>query len=177
MKEFVFLYPIPEIIDYEINISPEQDKEEFRREYKTILNRCIDFRYRQKGFGINYAVPSGSYVSDVITLQNSDRIIEIGAAEYSKEDFILNQLNGAGIIRIGGFHMWDCVDRLARRSYERKLDTLVDEDLTELFISRMEEPEFRVDTYPTFNPREFRKEMFDIFMKSRKDKPWFWQDY
>ena len=38
--------------------------------------------------------------------------------------------------------MWSCVDRLARRVYERGFDTLADEDLTETVFSRLGNPDF-----------------------------------
>jgi hypothetical protein len=223
MKQFVFLYPIPEIIDFEIEqgaygfrdedrekeflqrlkkAKSEDEKEsirqktlqviksEFRVVYRNGLNACIDTRYRRKGFGISYAVFDGSPVSNVINLQQSDRIIEVGLDfkthttkhpngeyPYPDQDHILNQFNGMQVLRIAGFHMWDCVERLAKNAYERGLDTLVDEDLTEFFTGRLRDPDFKIDRYPTYNPRKAQGSMFDIFMEARKERPWLWQDY
>ncbi len=188
MKHFVFLYPIPEIIDFEIENhgwSEEGGADAFKQKYKSLLNRCIDVRYRQKGFDINYVIFDGSSVSDVIELRETDRIIKVGLDFkthttkhlYPDPDFILDQLGDVKIIRIAGFHLWDCVEKLARRAYERELDTLVDEDLTELFASRIKDPDFRIDKYPTYNPRKYGDSMFEIFMEARRNKPWLWQDY
>jgi len=193
MKQFVFLYPIPEIINFEIENHGWSEKggiDAFRQKYKTTLNRCIDIRYRQNGFGINYSVFDGSPVSDVIELQKSDKIIEVGLDfkthrtkqlngeyPYPDQDYILNQLNGTSVIRIAGFHMWDCVEKLAKRAYERGLDTLVDEDLTEFFTGRLRDPDFKIDKYPTYNPRKHQESMFDMFMEARKERPWLWQNY
>ena len=104
----------------------------FRQKYKTTLNRCIDVRYGQKGFKINYVVFDGSSVSDIIELQKSDKVIEVGLDfkthttkrvngeyPYPDQDYILNQLGKTNVIRIAGFHMWDCVEKLAKRAYER----------------------------------------------------------
>lgn len=191
MKEFIFLYPISEIIDFEIKNHGWMEKggiEIFRQKYKTILNQCINFRYRQKDFGINYAIFNGSSVSNVIELQKTDKTIEVGLDFkthttkqvdgkylYPDSDYIINQLSGARIIRIAGFHMWDCVERLARRAYEKGLDILVDEDLTEFFTRRLKDPDFKVDQYPNYNARQ--KPFFEAFMEARKGKPWLWQNY
>ena len=193
MKEFVFLYPIPEIINFEIENYGWSEKggiDAFREKYKTTLNRCIDVRYRQKGFGINYVVFDGSPLSDVIELQESDKIIEVeldlkthttkqpnGEYPYPDQDYILNQLNETDVIRITGFHMWSCVEKLAKKAYERGLDTLVDEDLTEFFSGRLRDTDFKVDKYPTYNAREQNDFIFDRFIEARKGKPWLWQDY
>lgn len=223
MKQFVFLYPTLEVIDFEIDrgvrcvhdddkeqeflqrLSEAKSKEEeetirqevlqevkseFRSVYVTTLNACIDARYRKRGFEINYAVHDGSPVSDVIDLQESDRIIEVGLDfkthttkqsngkhPYPDENHILNQLNRTSVIRIAGFHMWDCVERLARRAYERGLDTLVDEDLTEFFNGRLFDSDFEIDRYPTYNPRKQQGCILEIFIEARKEKPWLWQDY
>jgi hypothetical protein len=193
MKQFIFLYPIPEIINFEIENHGRYEKggvDTFRQKYKNTLNRCINVRYRQKGFGINYAVFDKSPVSDLIELQQSDKIIEVGLDfkthttkqpngdyPYPNQDYILNQLNGVNVIRIAGFHMWDCVEKLAKRAYEKGLDTLVDEDLTEFFTGRLKDIDFKVDEYPTYNARKQLGSMFKIFIEARKGRPWLWQDY
>ncbi len=56
-------------------------------------------------------------------------------------------------------------------------DSLVDEDLTEFFTERLRDPDFKIDKYPTYNPRKRQQSMFDMFMEARKGKPWLWQDY
>ncbi len=223
MKQFVFLYPIPQIIDFEIErgaygfrdenkekeflerlreVKSEDEKillrqealqaakSEFRDFYRDQLNSCIDRRYRQNGFGINYAVFDGSPLSDVIDLHHSDRIVEVGIDfkthttrqsngeyPYPDQDHILDQFDGVRVLRIAGFHMWDCVERLAKRAYDRGLDTLVDEDLTEFFTGRLNDPDFKIDEYPTYDPRQRRGPMFDMFMEARRERPWLWQDY
>jgi len=142
MKQFIFLYPIPEIINAEL-----QYKEKIKESYQIALNKCIDLRYRKQGFIINYAIFDDTSISSVIKLQKSDKIIKVGLdfkthitkqpnGKYPSpnQNYILNQLGEIKIIRIGGFHKQDCVEKLAKRAYEKGIDTLVDEDLTE-FLS------------------------------------------
>ena len=223
MKSFVFLYPIPEIIDSEIKhgsygflernryedfsrriekAGSWEEKEKikhkflkecelsFRKTYKEKINVCIDLRYRKKGFEINYAIFDGHEISNVINLQTSDRIIEVGmdfkthttkqpdgTYPYPDNDFILNQLGNIQTLRVAGFHMWDCVGKLAGRAYERGLETLVDEDLTEFFTFLIKDGNLQIDKFPSYNPIKHGKSMFNDFMEARKGKPWLWQEY
>ncbi len=186
-KEFVFLYPIPEIINFEIKNHGWHKKggeEAFRKEYNKLLNGCINERYRQKGFRINWVIFDDCSISDVINLQPTDQVIKAGIdfkihtteEVYPDQDYILSQLNGE-IIRIAGFHMWDCVEKLAMRAYEIGLDTLVDEDLTEFFSWRIDDYDFKIDKYPTFNPKKQGPMFFENFIQARKRRPWLWQNY
>lgn len=187
MAEFVFLYPIPQIINFELK-KHDWNKggiDGFKKKYKDTLNKCIDERYRQRNFGINYAIFNDSILSDVIDLRPEDKIIKVGVSFkthivekiYPDQDYILSQLNEATIIKIAGFHMWDCVEKLAKRAYEKKLNVLVDEDLTEFFPWRLNDEDFRTNRYPTYQPRKEGFIFFKNFIETRKEKPWLWQNY
>lgn len=191
MKQFIFLYPEEEcfVNEFDRRCFSEEEQREFRLVYSRTLNRCIDARYRQRGFKINYAILDDCTVSDIIELQEWDKVIKVGLDSathnterpdgthpYPDQDFILNQLGDLQILRVAGFHMWDCVEKLARRAYERGIEVLVDEDLTEFFIGRLRDPAFRVDKYPTFDPRTLGS-LYEDFIENRRGKPWLWQDY
>jgi len=124
----------------------------------------------------------------VIELNQEDKIIYVGMDEkthcteqqdgtfpYPNQDYILNQFGKVKILRVGGFHMWDCVEKLAKRAYERGIDVLVDEDLTEFFVSRLRDSDFAVDKYPTYNPSKNNGWALESFMKAREGRPWLWQ--
>ncbi len=215
MKAFLFLYPIPPILDFEINLgvrfidlkkerqfqrdlnaaktlrektqimllAREQVFRDYKRFYGDSLNRCIDERYRRKGFRIFYAIFKNCQVSNLVHVLNGDSIILTDVDYSSPEEFfkyprprhLLNQLGDVSVLRIGGFHLWDCVQRVARSAYRRGIDTLVDEDLTELFTSTIRRPEFKFDTYPTYNPRSFGEDAYKIFFEVRRSKPWMRQ--
>ncbi|MBU2632335.1 cysteine hydrolase [Patescibacteria group bacterium] len=193
MKEFVFLYPIPEYIDHEVKNHGWFEKggtEVYREKYKGTLNECINLQYRKKGFGINYVIFDGHAISDTVDVQPPDRIIEAGMDFethttkqsngeflYPDPDHILNQISEIKTVRIAGFHLWDCVERLARRAHERGLDVLVDEDLTELFGGMLKQPGFTIDKFPSFDPRTLGDSLYQSFITARREGPWLWQDY
>jgi len=193
MKKFVFLYPIPEFIESSIKTEswhfPDNGKS-FREHYKKALNSSISLRYRQKGFEIVYANFFSHSISDVVNVLPADRIIDVGidfathttkrsdgTYLYPDENYILDKIGKAKKIIVAGFHMWDCVERLARRAYEKGIETLVDEDLTEFLPSRIQDPFFRLDIYPSFNPKKMCNGFFDEFMSARKERPWLLQKY
>lgn len=183
MNHFVFLYPIPEIIDFEIKINQYRTRN-FKQLYKEKLNECIDLRYRKENFQINYVVFDDTPLSDIIKINKEDRILKAGLYFethkkyiYPNPDFVINQLEEIEKLRIGGFHMWDCVEKFAKRAYERKINVLVDEDLTEFFTSRIRDEDFKTNIYPTFIPRKKGQDFFEDFMRARKTRPWLWQEY
>ena len=222
-KAFIFLYPQPDIMDFELRsrshsiktwprekefaerskeakseadmqaLRKEADEDmlsEYRKFYGPMLNACIDARYRQREFAIFFALLDGTQISDVLDVRRDDRVIYVGMDAkthrtkgrdgkypYPSQDYILNQLGPVSTLRIGGFHMWDCVEKLARRAHERGLGVLVDEDLTEFFGWLIHDRNFKIDGYPNYNPRQGGEREFRIFMDARKGKPWLWQDY
>jgi hypothetical protein len=197
MKQFLFLYPIERYFDNELEKVPEFMDNNFRKKYFRALNRCIKERYRQNKFGVNWALFKGHSVCHEINVESSDRLIYTditfkthltekpdGNYTYPDNNFMLNQLDLGSTehLRIAGFHIFDCVEKLAERANDRGLNVLVDEDLTEFFAGLLRfGPEFRTDCFPSYNPKEiFNKEgrmSFDTWFKVRKGKPWFWQDY
>ncbi len=170
----------------------------FRELYTEKLNACIDLRYRQNGFAINYAIFDRHPISDVIRLHPDDRIIEVGMDfkthgteingkhPYPDDDHILNQLGDVKVLRAAGFHVSDCVGKLAKRAYERGLDTLVDEDLTQFFRHYMQLEGFNLGEYDPrltlehefkLSPDADNSEYLKDVIKAREGKPWLWQDY
>lgn len=161
----------------------------FKPLYASKLNSCINHRYRRNGFQIVYALLDNEPVSDIIMRKPEDRIIYVGmdakthrteradgTHPYPNQDFIIDQLLPLDLLRIGGFHMRDCVEKLAKRAYERRIEVLVDEDLTEFFRGRLFDRDFRVKTYQSYI-LPVDKLSREMFLAARKNKPWLWQKY
>ena len=192
MKQFVFLYPIAKIFNYEIKYYTQKfDKAEakiYKKNYKLALNTCINARYRQNGFSINYAIFDDCSISKIINIHPTDKIFKVGldfkthttiksdgTYSYPNQDFILDQLNVRRILRIAGFHMWDCVEKLAQKAYEKGYDVMVDEDLTEFFAWRFQKSDFNINIYPSPMPLENDSFFYQSFIRARLNKPWLYQ--
>jgi len=100
-----------------------------------------------------------------------------GECPYPDLDFILSQLGEIKLIRVGGFHAFDCVERLAKRAYERGLDSLVDEELTQFFPMSFQHPDFQFEACSLVRLKKlYGDKGFEKIMRLRKDKPWLWGD-
>ncbi len=181
---FLFLYPIKYYIDHSIG-------NHLRKESLQWLARILDVRYRQKGYAMHYLMFSdqmqretpdlslahplfpleGKIIASGVTWQ------EMGDGKYPDSDHVLNQLPEHSRLVVGGFHQWDCVDKVAERSYRRGIDTFVDEDTTELFFCGAPAAE-RVPlerekwTFEELGIPEWAREHV---RNQRRGKPWFWQ--
>lgn len=190
MDQYLFLFPIEEYFK-----SYLRDNRIFNLPgHPSELVKIIDARYRNKGYGINWLLfsqkkdlskPDLSQVPECINIQKQDGILVAGVSfddhvskkVYADSDYVLDQLLVHKRLVVGGFHQFDCVDRLARRSYERGVDTFVDEDTTNLFFMSR-----RIQEIPLIRERWSLKELgmneglfLKIAKENRKDKPWFVQ--
>jgi len=159
-----------------------------------MLNKCIKERYRKKDFEVNWISLDNEPVSSNIEILSEDKIILSGVdfkwgpkkkktlSGYPDFSLLVDKIGDCEHLRIGGHVIWDCVSKLAKEAHERRLDVLVDEDLTDFFQSRISEPLFKIDVYPSINFKKWYTQRgmvshFEEFMNPRKDKPWFYQNY
>lgn len=152
----------------------------YRRIYADSLNSCIDRRYRQKGFSINYVLSNGESISSVIKIVDSDKVIHVnGTHTISRSDceYVLDSLGQVPFIRVGGFHFGDCVQRFAEVACLRGVESLVDEELTELFGGFFERSDFNPEIFPSIDPRKkiSYDNFIELFVRQRQDKPWLYQ--
>lgn len=154
------------------------------------LNKSINKRYRENGFGINFLLFDRHDICSFIEKHSEDEVFysgldfkthitqrEDGTYPYPNPNYIVNQLGDVSELRLAGFHMWDCVDKVASTAFEKGISTLVDEDLTEFFHYRCKQDYFRVDNYPNFNPfKNFGDDLFlEHFFEVRKKRKWLLQ--
>lgn len=185
MKQFLYLYPIDEVFKKEVYNASSQHgligQKKYWKHYGKILNECIDLRYRKNGFQINYVVFNGQEVSSLIAVRPSDRIFEVGIdlqqnnkGIFPDGDYVLNQLGNISSLRLGGFHRTFCVSNIAKHAYEKGIDVLVDEDLTEFLTMRIKDSDFDPRL---FNGIGMKKGtwIYQEYVDSRKGKPWLLQ--
>ncbi len=94
---------------------------------------------------------------------------------------ILVSLDDPESVVIGGFHMWDCVEKFAKTSYDLGISTIVEEDLTELFFNRSYQKggiPVELSNSNNYKKRRFNGMSPDLIrsvQEARSEKPWLSQ--
>ena len=152
-NKLLFLYPIREYM------------EDFSKEEIKLLNQAIDLRYRQKGYQIYYAI-FPDIKESILSLDSKDTIIKTNTSywvlayrfRYPNEYKLLKHLGKIDKLVICGFHLPDCIKKVARVAVENKINTMVDMDLSELFPRISAKYSFEVDNYNEEITRKSLKE-------------------
>ncbi|MBI5060877.1 MAG: hypothetical protein HZB67_01030 [Candidatus Aenigmarchaeota archaeon] len=195
MQAFLFMYPIPDYIEYEIKQNSwamnEREKADYLKKCGCI-NDLIDGRYRQNGFSINYALFSqdskDNHVSGLIKQHPADRIIHVGVTRddlrrkiYPSEEFIISQVDPSELV-IAGFHAHDCVERVARYAYGKGIPTTVDDDLTQDFFFYVKHDWVSLDSHglekqisTSLERSIMDKELLEEIVSYRSQMPWLRQ--
>ncbi len=165
--------------------------------YSSKLNQAIDLRYRSKDYAVYYPLLDDAKISELIDVKKEDKIIYVGMdikihrtevngeyPYYPDQNYILNQLLPLDELIVSGFHLWDCVQRLASRAYERGIKVMVDDELSESFGWLVSKNHFLIDRFPGANPKKYNEDpkfgfshFMESFLEARKDKPWMFVDY
>ena len=175
-KVFLYLYPIKEFTEKFIS---SYEFKKYKEKYApfAILNECIDKRYRKNGYQVVFALYPDKEIFGV-DKKVKDRIIytdilfseasvtdEQGnrkksfITRYPNEMWLLKQLGDIDELIVGGYHVMDCVRRVAEVSMKNGINTLVDLDLTDLFFYLYNQKNyFIVDSY---NPSRFKEYMIN----------------
>ena len=197
MKYLLLLYPIRDYAEVFTRGEPSSTVKRSGRLFCTLIRE----RYRKKGFKI--AMVFFSTVTDpscpdigrkwkFIPIDKNDIVIACGITFeehcknwiYPEEEVIIASLQSPiEELVIGGFHLWDCVDKMARYAYGQGIPVSVDEDLTELFfyaamgtrgipISREESAEQTKEEIVQFIRGTG---IGELIREKRKDRPWLLQ--
>lgn len=110
-----------------------------------LFNECITKRYIEKGFDLVVVRYKGyrstsRYTGGIINI-DIDRIIDADITsieqltQYADFKKIAEEINKKEYekIVVGGFHCFDCVEKLAKQVYKLNRNTTIDTDLTDLF--------------------------------------------
>src|SRR3990167_5442236 len=148
MKIFLFLYPIKAYVNACL--------EQFfflRNGYDPArFSQLIDRRYRRRNYQLVWVLfshpddssqPDRSLLSEIFEISPQDQVIACGVSfrlHCEKEIYpnpaeIIDKLpTSVEELVVGGFHQWDCVDKLACFAYKSGIPTQVDEDTTQFFF-------------------------------------------
>jgi len=175
-KKLLFLYPVEEYWLYSFPFYSEQSIE--------LLEKAIDCRYRKKGYEIYYAMFPDREIKHIHVLP-TDRVIytDISFAEhttatpngfaYPAPHKLIDQLGQTEHLVVCGFHSCDCVRRIAQEGIDRKLDTLVDIELTELFSHYSSKFYFDPEQYNLANmvmAAEYENSKYHPYLSSMLEK-------
>ena len=147
MKTLLILYPLEPIINVLIGSqTPKEDKLEIVGFYRKFMReRYPDFQRVYVFFSVpgNLRKPDLSQACEGFQIEEEDIT---GACGVTFANHCQNKVypRGKTILAscpepieklvIGGFHFWDCVNKLARYAHRCGIDVSVDEDLTEFFF-------------------------------------------
>ena len=196
MRYFLLLYPVREYVEVFTKGHSPSVTERLGGLFRTL----IEERYRRKGFKVAkvfFSTIADSSRPDLfrawkfIPIEKDDIVIACGvtfeehrwAKVYPKESRILSFLQPPiEELVIGGFHLWDCVEKMAKYAFEQGIPVSVDEDLTEVLffavIGREGIPISREESI-----RQTKEEMkrlrgtviWEIMREVRQGSPWLLQ--
>ena len=184
-KVFLYLYPIKEFTNmFLLSDDSLYDKWNIERPLP-ILNKAIDERYRKNGYQIVYVLfPDRELYG--LEKMDEDKIIytdisfsdfsaydEFGnkkenfIPKYPSEELIIEQLGNIDELIVGGYHALDCVKRVGEVSLQKKINTLVDLDLTDYFFNLYKQKDyFNIEQY---DPNRFKENVINKYGDELKD--------
>ena len=153
MKTYLFLYPfeayiqvgMDNIAECKVPIKPAVILKRF--------NKIIDVRYRRQGYKIVWLTfgcqndknkPNTQLFDKQIVVKPNEPVISNGVVlqpelkratwVYPDSLHVLKQLGPMENLVMGGFHLEDCVDKIAQAAYGQGIPTYIDEDTTDWFF-------------------------------------------
>lgn len=171
-KVFLFLYPIEE---YQ-RMFMHSDKYYAIRDLENpiiVLNECIERRYKDNGYEVIVANYPDKEIYG-ISKSNIDKIINTDVSfkdasgyredgsektleevKYPSEQYLLEQIGDADEIIIGGFHLGDCVNRVAEHFHKNNINTMIDIELTDFLFHLYKQKYFKRESYNPANYKQY----------------------
>lgn len=175
-KVFIYLYPIKEYTEMFLSSTEKNTKIPL-----SILDECIDKRYRENGYQVIFALYPDKNIFG-ITRKPEDKIIytdvlfeEASAIDSNgqlKKNFKPKLPNDIALLRkigfvdklvIGGYHNNSCVERLGETALSLGIDTLIDVDMTDLFFNLHKQKDY-------FKIEEYKPERYQNYILSQKTR-------
>lgn len=200
MKSLLILYPIWPYVNSEIWGEYRETKKKYAQAYQQLISaRYPDFQITWMMFSEmeNPEKPDMSYLWSDISIKKDDIVGACGVnfnvhcqmELYPDPKTILGACpQPIEKLVIGGFHFWDCVDRVAECAHNQGIDVLVDDDLTEFFFHKISNDEgiptlSRIPLSRKKSIEEDRKRAIETggslqlkcMREARKNKPWLLQ--
>ena len=196
METVLILYPIQPYADV---LMGTQELPEVKLEYARIYQRLVKERYPDSRMVYAmFSVPEDPDIADMSQLWNGFSINgkdTVAACGVSFQKHCKSRIypdpktivdfcpQPVGKLVIGGFHLWDCVDKIAVWAYHQGVDVMVDEDLTELFFWSVRDrrglPVHRIPVLKEESIRQTRRRLSEAgryFLEDaraeRKKRPW-----
>lgn len=175
-KVFIYLYPIKEYTEMFLSSTEKNTKIPL-----SILDECIDKRYRENGYQVIFALYPDKNIFG-ITRKPEDKIIytdvlfeEASAIDFNgqlKKNFkpklpnditLLRKIGFVDKLVIGGYHNNSCVERLGETALSLGIDTLIDVDMTDLFFNLHKQKDY-------FKIEEYNPERYQNYILSQKTR-------
>lgn len=172
-KVFLYLYPIKEYASMFLFHNDILYDEQNVKRPLPILNKCIQKRYRDKGYQVIFALYPDKEIFGIVP-KEEDKIIytdilfsensavdENGKTKkdftpkYPNEQLLIKQLGDIEELVIGGYHFADCVKRVGEMALAIGINTIVDLDLTDMFFNLYKQEDyFNIEEY---NPNKYKE--------------------
>ncbi len=150
MKTLLVLYPIQPYTDGLMTGRESLEiKDEYARIYQVLIaERYPDFQIVWIMFSRPWSItdPDMSQLWKGISIKKSDIVAACGVSfeehcgknKYpDPKDIIKSCPQPIEKLIIGGFHFWDCVEKVAEYAFRQGIDVTVDDDLTEFFFHKI----------------------------------------
>lgn len=188
---FLFCYPVWQYFEAYIEQWDATDASQVRNSCYHMFD-MIDARYRQKGYKVFWMTfgkdedrdePDKSHLWPHLQIKKDDALISggisawdmFGEEEYADPEYVCGRLGTLKRLVVGGFHAYDCVERVAQFAYQDMglENTMIDIDITELLYPKCLPPLVRTSFTPLDylpgTPSPFIVQAMDDLWK---DNPW-----